>query len=916
MNSQSQRANTTWQKFKVIVASLLLVLSAVPSGTVFAEDSSSDDAYEVHGAITKLPGTANFVGDWTVGDKIVHVAATTKIEQEDGAVAVGAYVEVKGTPNSDGSITATKIEVQLPSSGGGSGSSSSGTIEFTGNIEEIPSTTGRIGDWKVAGKIVHVSATTFIKQERTLVAAGVTVEVTGIQQNDGSVNALKIETKSNTSGETKFTGKVEELPSATNRVGDWKISGRVVHVSTATKLNQNDGAVAIGVTVKVEGIAQADGSLNATEIETKSPEDSERREVSFRGTVEALPSATTQIGDWRVSGRTIHVTDKTILRREYGPAVVGSIVEVEGYVQTDNSVDAKKVEVESQPSATVRNTPGYCRFYGVIKSLPETTGWIGAWNVGGHTLNVVAATTINQERGPVVVGALVEVLAVAKAGGLEAVRIEVKSGTGNSAGYVKFYGTISALPAATNFVGDWTVGGKILHVTASTRLKQERGKIAVNAFVEVEGNQRTDGSVDATSIEVKSDSSATNGNTGFVSFYDTVKSLPATTGFIGDWTVGSKTIHVTSTTKIEQERGTVAIGALVEVKGQQKADGSIDATKIEVKGTITGGAGATFIEIVGAITALPTATNLVGDWKVDGRTVRVSTSTFINREHGTPAVGVLVEAKGQLQADGSIDARVIEVKRSSNFTSLNRLTSVNAGGYQTESSPEAIIASFGSNLATTTTNATSLPLPTSLGGVSVLVDGKPAQLFFVSPTQINYLVPPSATLGTAKVEVVRGDQVLAQGAIALPGASPSFFTANSDGKGVPAGYVTRVKADNSLSNESINRYDNAQRKFVATPIVKKSGETLFLILYGTGFRTAPDADGNAANGVAENVEVTIGGVKAEVAYAGLSGYVGVEQLNIKLPSDVAAGANVTVLVKVNDGQGNVIRANEITIAIQ
>ena len=132
MNSQSQRANTTWQKFKAIVASLLLALSALPSGTVFAEGSGSDDAYELHGAITKLPGTPNFVGDWTVGDKIVHVTATTKLDQEHGAVAIGAYVEVKGTPNSDGSITATKIEIQLPASGGGTGGSSA--TEFTGNI--------------------------------------------------------------------------------------------------------------------------------------------------------------------------------------------------------------------------------------------------------------------------------------------------------------------------------------------------------------------------------------------------------------------------------------------------------------------------------------------------------------------------------------------------------------------------------------------------------------------------------------------------------------------------------------------------------------------------------------------------------------------------------------------------------------
>ncbi len=867
MNSQSQQS-TTWKKLRAIVASVLLLLSAMPRGEVFAADSGRNDEYELHGAITKLPGTANFVGDWTVGDKIIHVTATTSIRQNDGAVAVGAYVEVKGTPNNDGSINVKQIEIQLPASGGPAGN---GAVEFIGPIEELPSTTGRIGAWKVAGKVVHVLATTLLKQEHTPLAAGVTVEVLGLPQSDNSIKALKIETKSNTGGETKFVGKVEELPSTANRIGAWKISGRVVHVSAATVIDQKDGAVAIGVTVKVEGVAQADGSLKATQIETKFPDTSELKEVSLRGTVEALSAAASQLGDWRVSGRIIHVTDKTRLLREYGPAVVGSIVEVEGYQQADNSIDAKKVEVESQPAAAVRNNPGYCRFFGIIKTLPATTGWLGEWNVGGHKLNVIAATTIVQERGPIAVSALVEVLAVVKAGGLEVVRIEVKNGTGNSAGYIKLFGTISALPTATNFVGDWTVGGKVIHATASTRLNQERGKIVVNAFVEVEGNQRTDGSIDATSIEVKTDASPTNGNAGFISFYDTIKSVPATSGFIGDWTVGTKTVHVTGTTKIEQERGGIVVGALVEVKGQQRADGSIDAVKIEAKGTIAGGAGATFIEIVGTITALPTTSNLVGDWKVEGRTVRVNTATFIKREHGAAAVGVLVEVKGQLQADGSIDATVIEVKRSSNFTSLNRLTSVNAGGYQSDSSAEAIIASFGSNLAAATVSATSLPLPTSLGGVSVLVDGKLAPLFFVSATQVNYLVPASTSLGTAKVEVVREDQVLAQGAISLPGVAPSFFTANSDGKGVPAGYVTRVKADHSFSNEAIHRYDAAQGKFVAAPIVPKSGETLFLILYGTGFRTAPDSDGNTANGVAENVEVTIGGVKAEVAYAGLSG---------------------------------------------
>lgn len=910
MNFKKQCTHNYWQLSKTLIAVLLLVFGMFPVAPVFAGANDDPGLFELHGTISVMPSTANLVGDWTIGGKIIHVSTSTVIKQEIAKAAIGAYVEVKGIVQSDSSINATRIETQLASDGGAAS-------EVTAAIEELPSTTGRIGDWKVGGKVVHVIATTLIKQERTQIAVGVMVEVHGTAQSDGSINAISVETKSGLSSDTKFIGKVEDLPSSTGRVGDWKVSGRVVHVSTNTLLKQNDGAVALGVTVKVEGIPQADGSVNAISIETKSSPETEVKEVEFRGTVESLPTTATLIGEWRVSGRAVKVSANTFLKTEYGPARVGSIVEVEGYQQTDNSVDAKKVEVESQPAAAVRNTPGYCRFYGEIKLLPGTQGWIGEWQVGGVKVSVDSTTTINQERGAVAVGALVEGWAIPKTGGgLLAVRIEVK-GIGNSAGYVKLFGTIKALPASADFVGDWTVGSKTVHVTSSTRINQEKNKVAVNAFVEVEGNQRTDGSLDATSIEVKTDASVSGDNTGFVSFYDTVRTLPSTANFVGDWTVGSKTVHVLANTVLNQERGAPVVGSLVEVKGLLKSDGSIDATKIEVKGnSIAGGVGATFIEIVGKITALPTSSNLVGDWSVDGRTVRVSSATFIKREHGAAAVGVLVEVKGQMQNDGSIDAAVIEIKRDSNFTTLNRITSVNAGGYKNESSVEGIIAAFGGNLATTTVSATTLPLPTSLGGVSVLVDGKLAQLFFVSANQINYLVPAGIALGSAKVEVVRNNTVVAQGTINLPGVAPSVFSFNSDGTGVPAGYVTRVKSNGEQSNEAIHKFDNSLRRFVANPIIRKSDDSLYLIVYGTGFKAAPDSDGNKSNGVAENIEVTIGGVKAQVDYAGQSPFVGVEQLNIKLPDNVPSGSNVTMLVKVFDGLGNLLRTNEVAISIQ
>lgn len=911
MNTQFRHTSSQWQHLKAIFASFFLLIGLVPSLPTPTTAQSISNELEFNGTISALPSTANFLGDWTVGGRTVRVAATTVINTEKSPIAIGAYIEVKGTPNSDRTISATKIEVKLPPS-----TTSRGEVSFTGNVEELPSTRGRIGDWKVGARTVHVSATTVIQPEAGAVAVGVTVKVEGLLQSDGSINAVKIEIQSNTTPDTRILGKVEELPDTRGRIGAWKVSGRVVHVTADTRLKLTNGEVAIGVTVKVVGVTQADRSLLALEIETVAPPQPEPTEVAFRGTVESLPNTENQIGAWKISGRTVHVTRTTRLITLYGAAQVGSRVAVEGVVQTDRSVTAIKLVVGSpEPD---RDTPGYRRFFGIIKVLPETRGLLGVWNVGGIRLNVVAATALGNELAAFAVGVTVEVTAVVKADGIpEAVKIEVKTRDSSQGGYIKFLGTILRLPDTENFVGEWAVRGAQVFVTRATKLNQEQDKIALRAFVEVEGNRRSDGGIDATSITVKKDADTGDGGIAFVRFYDTIKSLPATRGFLGDWTVGNKTIHVYARTQIEPDRTQAAVGALAEIKGYVKDDGSIDAVRIAIKDAPTGDTGATFVELVGTITALPDTRNFIGDWKLDNRiVVRVSRTTDLHREHASLAVGVVVEVKGASQADGSIDAVSLELKRSSNFTTINRLTSLNAGGYQEESTAAGLIAAFGSKLATKTQIATTLPLPTSLADVTVLVDGKPAPLFFVSPTQINYQVPENTALGTAKVEVIRDNQVVAQGALSLSDPAPSLFTANADGKGSPSGYVTRVRANNTQVNESLVRYDHTQQKFVPAPLLRQAGETLYLVLWGTGFSAAPNSDGNTANGVAENVEVTIGGVKAQVDYAGRSGYVGVEQLNIRLSENAVTGESLTLLVKVNDGQGNLIRANEVTIAIQ
>jgi len=66
--------------------------------------------------------------------------------------------------------------------------------------------------------------------------------------------------------DTDLDGVVEAMP-ATGMVGTWTVGGKTVQVTEATAIDQEMGALAVGVPVEVEGTAQPDGSILASEIE-------------------------------------------------------------------------------------------------------------------------------------------------------------------------------------------------------------------------------------------------------------------------------------------------------------------------------------------------------------------------------------------------------------------------------------------------------------------------------------------------------------------------------------------------------------------------------------------------------------------------------------------------------------------------
>jgi uncharacterized protein (TIGR03437 family) len=236
------------------------------------------------------------------------------------------------------------------------------------------------------------------------------------------------------------------------------------------------------------------------------------------------------------------------------------------------------------------------------------------------------------------------------------------------------------------------------------------------------------------------------------------------------------------------------------------------------------------------------------------------------------------------------------------------LTTVSAASYGGSAiAQESIASAFGSGLARSTAAASSLPLPSSLGGVSVRVRDSAgterlSPLFFVSPTQINYHVPPGTVAGPATLTVLDGGNTAATGTVQITRVAPGLFTADGSGRGAPAGDVVRVRSDNSQSLEPVARLEAG--RLVPAPIdLGPSADRLFLNLYGTGirFRSALSA-----------VRVQAGGVEATVTYAGPQGdFVGLDQVNVLLPRALIGRGEVDLQLTV-DGQA----ANPVRILIR
>jgi len=522
-------------------------------------------------------------------------------------------------------------------------------FEFTGTISALPNTTNFVGDWIVAGHTVHVTSTTEIERDGGDPAVGKTAEVEGTLNNDGTITASEIEIRPAANNQNfEFQGRVEQLPSTSGFVGDWTVSGRVVHVASTTIIDQSQQPLAVGTIVKVVGTLRTDGTVDATRIETEKT--LRPPFFEFTGTVQSLPSTSNLLGDWIVNGRTVHVTSLTKIETEDGPITTGTVVVVKGFVRPDGSIDAVKIEpAETAPNEFV--------FLGTITNLPNTSGFVGDWTVDGRTVHVTSTTRIQQEEGLVAIGAVVEVRGTLRGdGSVDATRIEVERSAGSfqNTPRIEIEGTVQQLPNTPGQVGDWIVNGRTIHVTSLTVLRPSATAITVGSFVEVEGFLRPNNTIDATSVELE----PVQNQTPRFMLFGRVDTLPSTSGFIGDWIVSGRTIHVSSSTQINPNHRPLAIGSLVRITGNLLSDGTLDAQHIVVIRNDDVGRFLNFFDLFGTVQTEPSP-GPVGDWKISGVTIHVTSTTRFAPPNIIPAVGSRVKVSGQLLNDGSLAADAI-----------------------------------------------------------------------------------------------------------------------------------------------------------------------------------------------------------------------------------------------------------------
>jgi uncharacterized protein (TIGR03437 family) len=295
------------------------------------------------------------------------------------------------------------------------------------------------------------------------------------------------------------------------------------------------------------------------------------------------------------------------------------------------------------------------------------------------------------------------------------------------------------------------------------------------------------------------------------------------------------------------------------------------ATDAQISTLITGVDLASSIQVNGqTVTALPDLTT---------GAINVTIPAALRTNAGT----LFVQAKNS--AGTLSEPFIIVVAPTANVNTF-AFTTTDAARFGLLTSPEAIVAGFGTKLASQTLVATTNPLPVALDGTSIYVNGVAARLFFVSVNQANYLLPSSTLTGPAAVVVLAKDGSVSRGTLNVSEAIPSIFTTNNVGTGAPAALA---------SSDGGTTFPIVMGNANGTPNEISAGN--FVMLFGTGIRFGSTP-----------VTIKIGTTDVTPTFAGAQGaFNGLDQINLQIPQSLAGAGEVDLTATIDGKTSNAVR---------
>jgi uncharacterized protein (TIGR03437 family) len=221
--------------------------------------------------------------------------------------------------------------------------------------------------------------------------------------------------------------------------------------------------------------------------------------------------------------------------------------------------------------------------------------------------------------------------------------------------------------------------------------------------------------------------------------------------------------------------------------------------------------------------------------------------------------------------------------------SPNGVVSASAFGGFAAVSPGSWVEIYGDNLAIDTrgwagSDFSGNAAPTILDGTAVMIGGASAFVDYISPGQVNALLPSGTSAGQQQLIVTTPLGVSAAYGLTVNPTEPGLLApASFKIGGVP--YVVATFADGSYALPA---------GVIAGVNTRPAKPGDVLTLYGVGFGAVtpnipPGQLAQQLNTLAENFTLSIGGVAAAVSYDGLApSYTGLYQFDVTVPA-VAAG---------------------------